>query len=83
LARLVPMASMPVESLVELEGHELAYGTTVIMVTSVASAALIKHLQQLKRTGHKPVLLLITDQEQPFAALDGMPAYAIRIEDTR
>jgi uncharacterized protein (DUF58 family) len=83
LARLVPMASMPPEALVELEGRELAYGTTVVMVTSVVNRPLIHQLQQLKRGGHTPVLLLITSAEQALAPLDGMTAYAIRIEDTR
>jgi uncharacterized protein (DUF58 family) len=83
LARLVPMGSMPVEMLVDIEGRELAYGTTVVMVTSVASASLIHQLQQLKRAGHRAVLLLITSAEQPLAPLDGLPAYAIRIQDIR
>ena len=83
LAMLVPMGSMPVESLIDLEGHELAYGTTVVLVTCVSSQALIDQLRQLRRKGHQPVLLLITGDEQPVAPLDGLPAYAIRIEDTR
>jgi uncharacterized protein (DUF58 family) len=83
LARLVPMASMPAEALVDLESRELAYGTTVVMVTTYAGDRLIHRLQQLKRGGHQPVLLLITAAEQPMAPLDGMPAYAIRIEDAR
>jgi uncharacterized protein (DUF58 family) len=83
LARLVPMGSMSVDSLVELEGHDLTYGTTVVMVTAVASDPLLHQLRQLKRRGHRPVLLLITSEEQPLAALDGMPAFAIRIQDTR
>ena len=37
LARLVPMPTMAAETLVDLEGRELAYGTTVVMVTAVAS----------------------------------------------
>lgn len=83
LARLVPMGSMPVESLVEIEGHELAYGSTVVLVSAVASQLLIDSLRQLQRKGHRPVLLLITAEEQPLATLDGLPAFAIRIEDTR
>jgi len=82
LARLVPMGSMPPEALVELEGRELAYGTTVVMVTSVVNRPLIHQLQQLKRGGHQPVLLLITAADEALAPLDGMLAYAIRIEDT-
>jgi uncharacterized protein (DUF58 family) len=83
LARLVPMGSMPVESLIDLEAHELAFGTTVVLVTSVSSQTLIDQLRQLKRKGHQPVMLLITGDEQPVAPLDGLPAYAVRIEDTR
>ena len=83
LARLVPMGSMPVESLIELEAHDLAYGSTVVMVTAVTGEPLFNQLQQLKRGGHRPVLLLITADEEPVAPLDGLPAFAIRIEDTR
>lgn len=83
LAKLVPIGSMAAEALVELEGRELAYGTTVVMVSTVAGEGLLKRLQALKRGGHRPVLLLITSAEQPLAPLNGMLAYAIRIEDTR
>ena len=77
------MATMAPEDLVELEGRGLAYGTTVVMVTAVATQPLLHQLQRLRRGGHQPVMLLITASEQPLAPLDGLPAYAIRIEDTR
>jgi uncharacterized protein (DUF58 family) len=83
LARLVPMPSMSADAFVELESRHLALGTTVVMVSAVAGHALIHQLQRLKRAGHRPVLLLITSDEHPLAPLDGLPAYAIRIEDTR
>jgi len=83
LAKLVPMATMAPEDLVELEARDLAYGTTVVMVTAVATQALLHQLQRLKRGGHQPALLLITSSEQPLAPLDGLAAYAIRIEDTQ
>jgi hypothetical protein len=83
LASLVPMGSMPIEALVELEGHDMAYGTTVVVVSAVCGPALVRQLQQLKRAGHQPVLLLITSDEQPVAALEGLPAFAIRVEDTQ
>src|SRR5579859_4227042 len=41
LARLVPMPTMPAEELIDLEGHDLAYGTTVVMVTAVASEEIV------------------------------------------
>jgi uncharacterized protein (DUF58 family) len=83
LAKLVPMATMSSQALVELESHELAYGTTVVMVTAVASPEMLQQLRRLKRGGHQPAMLLITSSDQPLAALDGLPAYAIRIEDTQ
>lgn len=83
LARLVPMPTMAPETLVELESRELAYGTTVVMVTAVATEELADQLQRLRRGGHQPALLLITSAEQPLAPVGGMPAYAIRIQDTQ
>jgi hypothetical protein len=83
LARLVPMPSMAPDDFVELESHHLAFGTTVVMVTAVVNHSLVNQLQRLKRGGHRPVLLLVSSADQPMAPLDGMPAYAIRIEDTR
>ncbi len=83
LARLVPMPTMAPETLIELESRELAYGTTVVMVTAVATEALMDQLQRLRRGGHQPALLLITSDEQPIAPIGGMPAFAIRIADTQ
>jgi uncharacterized protein (DUF58 family) len=83
LARLVPISTMAAETLVDLEGRELAYGTTVVMVTAVVNQGLVEQLQRLKRAGHRPAMLMITSAEQALAPLDGLPAYAIRVEDTR
>jgi uncharacterized protein (DUF58 family) len=83
LAKLVPMPTMAPEILVDLEGRELAYGTTVVMVTAFADQDLVEQLQGLRRAGHQPVMLLITSAEQPLAPLNGLPAYAIRVEDTQ
>ena len=83
LATLVPMGSMPIESLVELESRELAYGTTVVVVTSVANDSLLAQMRPLRRRGHQPVLLLVSADERPVAPLDGLLAYAIRVSDTR
>jgi uncharacterized protein (DUF58 family) len=82
LARLVPMATMAPETLVELEARSLAFGTTVVMISAVATEPLIAQLRSLRRGGHQPVLLLISSDDQPLAPLDGLPAYAIRVADT-
>jgi uncharacterized protein (DUF58 family) len=83
LARLVPMPTMAAETLVELESRELAYGTTVVMVSAVVTEQLVDQLQRLRRGGHRPALLLISSAEQPLAPIGGLPAYAIRIQDTQ
>src|SRR5713226_3969193 len=82
VARVVAKPTMGAETLVELESRELAYGTTVVMVTAAATDALVDQLQRLRRGGHQPALLLITSDEQPIAPIGGMPAFAIRIADT-
>jgi uncharacterized protein (DUF58 family) len=83
LARLVPMATMAPETLIELIGRELSYGTTVILVSGVLNDLLVRRLRRLQAAGHRPVVLLVSASEQPMARLDGLPAYAIRVEDTR
>jgi uncharacterized protein (DUF58 family) len=82
LATLVPMPTMAPETLVEAASREQAFGTTVVMVTSVATDPLLDQLHALRLRGHHPALLLITSAEQPVAPLDGLPAYAIHVEDT-
>jgi hypothetical protein len=83
LARLVPLPTMAAHTLVDLEGRELAYGTTVVMVTAFANQELTQQLQRLRRAGHQPAILLITSAEEPVAPLNGLLAYAIRVEDTQ
>jgi len=83
LARLVPMATMAPESLVDIESRDMAFGTTVVLVTCVATAELLSGLQRLQRRGHQPALLLITSGEAHVAAPDGIAAYTIRVEDTQ
>jgi uncharacterized protein (DUF58 family) len=81
LARLVPMPTMAPETLVELEGRWLAYGTTVVVVTAALSDLLVRQLRKLQSAGHRPVVLLISSSEEPVARLDGLAAYAIRVAD--
>ena len=83
LARLVPMATMAPETLVELIGRELSYGTTVVMVTGILNDLLVRHLRRLQAAGHRPAVLLVSASEQPMARLDGLPAYAISVADTQ
>jgi uncharacterized protein (DUF58 family) len=83
LARLLPMATMAPESFVDVESRDLAFGTTVVLVTCVATAEVLSGLQRMKRRGYQPALLLITSRDTHVAAPDGIAAYAIRVEDTQ
>ena len=83
LARLVPMATMAPESLIDVEARELAFGTTVVLVTCAVTTELMRGLQRLRRRGHKPALLLITQHDEAAVPFDGIPAYAIRVRDTQ
>jgi uncharacterized protein (DUF58 family) len=82
LATLVPMATMTAETLVELEGRDLGYGTTVVMVTTVADGGLLQQLARLRRAGHRPALLLVGDGPG-ISARDGIAVHRIGLEDTR
>jgi uncharacterized protein (DUF58 family) len=85
LARLVPMPTMAIESLLDIETHDLTYGTTVILVSCVASDVLLGQLRRLRRAGHRPALVLVgadaTSQATP--SLDGIAVRHVRVEDTR
>jgi len=80
LATIVPMATMGVDSLLELEGHDLAFGTTVGVVTATTDEALLRQLQRLRRGGHRPAVFLIG--RAAAADFDGVPVHPIRVEDT-
>lgn len=83
LAKLVPMATMGLETLVELEGRELAYGTTIVVVTAVADELLLRQLGRLRRAGHRPSLLVIGGASGGSSSLDGIPVHRVRVEDTQ
>jgi uncharacterized protein (DUF58 family) len=79
LATLVPMATMGAETLVESEGHDLAYGTTVAMVSAVASDALLRQLARMRRAGHRTMLILVGDRVAP-TIVDGVPIRTVPLE---
>jgi uncharacterized protein (DUF58 family) len=85
LAKFVPIATMDIESLVELEGHDQTYGTTIVVVTCVVSDALVRQLRRLRRGGHRPVLLVVGGGGAggPGAVLNGVFVHHVRVEDTQ
>jgi uncharacterized protein (DUF58 family) len=80
LATVVPMATMSLESLLELEGHDLAFGTTIALVTATTDDALLRRMQRLRRAGHRPALFLIG--ARAAEDLDGIPVHPVHVEDT-
>ena len=85
LATLVPMATMGADTLVELEGRDLAYGTTVVMVTAAADEPLLRQLARLRRGGHRPALILVGAEGGVGTSdeIDGVPVHRVRVADTR
>jgi uncharacterized protein (DUF58 family) len=83
LAKLVPMANMAPEDLLELESHNLAYGTTVVLVSATATEAVLRQLSRLRRGGHRPALLAIGASDMPSGSIDGIAVHAVRVEDTQ
>jgi uncharacterized protein (DUF58 family) len=82
LATVVPMATMGPDTLVELEAHDLAYGTTVVMVSATADASLLRQMARLRRAGHRPALVLVGDSGAA-GLVDGFTVHRVRVEDTR
>ena len=83
LATVVPMATMGPDDLVELEGRDLAYGTTVVMVSATADGPLLVQLARLRHAGHRPALMLIGDATSGPSVVDGIPIHRVRLEDVR
>jgi uncharacterized protein (DUF58 family) len=72
LARLVPMATMPIDELVRLERGALPYGCTVVVVTGTVGEPLLRELTGMRRAGHRPVVLQVADPPWPAGAQDGV-----------
>jgi uncharacterized protein (DUF58 family) len=81
LATLVPMPTLSPADLVGVEGHELAFGTTIAMVTCIAEDDLLWQLGRVRRAGHRPAIFLV-GSKRPRETLDGIPVHPIRLEDT-
>ncbi len=82
LATLVPMPTLSPADMVAVEAPNLAFGTTVTMVSSVAEDDLLHQLARLRRAGHRPVLFLVGG-DTAARSVDGIPTHNIKVEDTR
>ena len=82
LATLVPMPTLSPADLVAVEGRDLAFGTTVAMVSCIVEDDLLHQLSRLRRAGHRPVLFLVGDTSAT-RSLNGVAVQRVRVEDTR
>jgi uncharacterized protein (DUF58 family) len=81
LATVVPMPTMAPEDLLAMESHDLAFGTTVAMVSTVVEDELLQQLQRLRRAGHRPAVFLVGSNKR-FESVQGVPVHHVRVEDT-
>jgi uncharacterized protein (DUF58 family) len=79
LARLVPMATMSIDSLARLERAALPYGSTVVVVTGVVGDALLRELEALRRAGLAPVVLHVGGRGLPATASGGVDVLPVQV----
>ncbi len=82
LATIVPMPTLSPADLLSLEAQDLAFGTTVAMVSAVAEDDMLHQLSRLRRAGHRPVLFLVGNTSTA-SMVAGIPIQRVRVEDTR
>jgi len=76
LAMLLPFATTPFETILQVESRELPYGCTLVLVTAVLGEEILAQLQTLRRDGHRIAILLISDHA-PQLRLEGIATYRI------
>ncbi|MGQ9676077.1 MAG: DUF58 domain-containing protein [Chloroflexota bacterium] len=81
LAKAIPFAALPLETLLRLHARSLPYGTTVAVVTAKLSDAIVTELLGLKSAGHQVALLLIGN-DAPQIELRGITTYRIGDEES-
>ncbi|MFH1486493.1 MAG: DUF58 domain-containing protein [Chloroflexota bacterium] len=80
LAKISHFAPTSMERLMQKESRGLPWSATVVLITAVASEALLSVLLRLKRDGHKTALILIGDN-MPKLRLDGIDVYNVGGEE--
>ena len=80
LATIVPIAALPLETLLRLQARTLPYGTTLAVVTAKLSDEIVTELTSLKSAGHRVALLLIGN-DVPQVELRGIATYRIGDEE--
>lgn len=76
LAKLVPLATLPLGSLLASESRELPFGATLVVVTAAPNEEILGQLLNLRSAGRRVALCLVGDADRP-SNLPGIPIYPI------
>ncbi len=63
LAMVMPAAELPIEKLLDREGHRLPFGCTFPMVTAIINPPLLAALTKLREAGHAVTLLSVAEND--------------------
>lgn len=76
LAQLQGWPLLSAENMLNREARGLAWGATLVVVTSVPSEALLAALARFRRAGRQAALVLVGPGDQGIS-LDGLPVYQV------
>jgi uncharacterized protein (DUF58 family) len=79
LAQIHPSEAMPIARFVTNEGHNLPWGSTMMVITAIPTDDLLSTLIGLKRAGRQVVLVVVGGTE-PATGTDGLRVYHISDE---
>jgi uncharacterized protein (DUF58 family) len=77
LARVNPLVTVPMESFLMRESRNMAWGTTIILITATATPAILASLLRLQSVGRRTSLVLLGDQPT-VSELAGIRVYQIK-----
>jgi hypothetical protein len=77
LAQVHPLETKPIARLIQNESQNLAWGSTVVVISAMPTDALVSTLVRMKRGGRRVTLIVIGGSEPPVSR-DGLTVYHIR-----
>ena len=77
LAQIDASETMPIARLVQNESRNLAWGSTMVVISAIPTNALFSTLIQMKRGGRR-VALIVVGGSEPSISKDGLTVYHIR-----
>ncbi len=81
LAPIHPYDTMPIARLIQMEGKNLPWGSTMVVVTAVPTEELVSSLLELKRAGRQVALVIVGDGELTIHG-DGLNTYRVHDDVT-